>query len=57
MNNLRKKIQIGYEYLNPLLLCKTFIKEKCDEAIIKSPVLCLGAYSFRTLYKLEKKDV
>ena len=55
MNNLKKKINSGYEYLNPLLLCKTFIKDKCDEAIIKSPVLCLGAYSFRSLYKINKK--
>ena len=55
MNMLKKNIQSGYKYINPLLLCKTFIKDKCDEAIIKSPVLCLGAYSFRSLYKLDKK--
>ena len=55
MNMLKKNIKSGYKYINPLLLCKTFIKDKCDEAIIKSPVLCLGAYSFRSLYKLDKK--
>ena len=55
MNMLQKNIKSGYKYINPLLLCKTFIKDKCDEAIIKSPVLCLGAYSFRSLYKLDKK--
>ena len=55
MNMLKKNINSGYKYINPLLLCKTFIKDKCDEAIIKSPVLCLGAYSFRSLYKLDKK--
>ena len=55
MNMLKNNIKSGYKYINPLLLCKTFIKDKCDEAIIKSPVLCLGAYSFRSLYKLDKK--
>ena len=55
MNNIKRKIKSGYDYINPLLLCKTFIKDKCDEAIIKSPVLCLGAYSFRSLYKIDKK--
>ena len=55
MNDLKRRINSRYDYLNPLLMCKTFIKEKCDEAIIKSPVLCLGAYSFRSLYKLDKK--
>ena len=55
MNDLKRRINSRYDYLNPLLMCKTFIKEKCDEAIIKSPVLWLGAYSFRSLYKLDKK--
>ena len=55
MNDLKKKFKNKYEYLNPLLLCKTFIKDKCDEAILKSPVLTLGAYSFRSLYKIDRK--
>ena len=55
MNDLKNKINNKYEYLNPLLLCKTFNKEKCDEAIIKSPILTLGAYSFRSLFKIDKK--
>ena len=56
MNDLKKRVNNSrYDYMNPLLMCKTFIKEKCDEAIIKSPVLCLGAYSFRSLYKLDNK--
>ena len=56
MNDLKRRVKSRYEYMNPLLLCKTFIKEKCDEAIIKSPVLALGAYSFRSLYKIDKKE-
>ena len=56
MNDLKRRVKSRYEYMNPLLLCKTFIKEKCDEAIIKSPVLTLGAYSFRSLYKIDKKE-
>ena len=55
MNDLKKRIKGRYIYLNSLLLCKTFNKDKCDEAVIRSPVLCLGAYSFRSLYKLDKK--
>ena len=55
IKDLRKKVKTKYEYLNPLLLCKTFIKDKCDEAILKSPVLTLGAYSFRSLYKIDRK--
>ena len=55
MNNLKKLVKNKYEFLNPLLLCKTFYKDKCDEAIRKSPVLTLGAYSFRSLYKIDKK--
>ena len=55
MNDLRKRVKSKYEFLNPLLLCKTFIKENCDEAIRKSPVLTLGAYSFRSLYKIDRK--
>ena len=55
IKDLRKKVKTKYEYLNPLLLCKTFIKDKCDEAILKSPVLALGAYSFRSLYKIDRK--
>ena len=55
MNDLRKLVKNKYEFLNPLLLCKTFYKDKCDEAIRKSRVLTLGAYSFRSLYKIDKK--
>ena len=55
MNNLKNEIQYKYEYFNPLLLCKTFKIDKCNEAIMKSPILTLGAYSFRTLYKIDKK--
>ena len=55
MNDLKRKFKNKYEYLNPLLLCKTFIKDKCDEAIKKCPILTLGAYSFRSLYKIDKK--
>ena len=55
MNDLKKRTKGRYIYLNSLLLCKTFNKDKCDEAIIRCPVLCLGAYSFRSLYRLDKK--
>ena len=55
MNDLKRRVKGLYEYFNPLLLCKTFNKDKCDEAIIRCPVLCLGAYSFRSLYKLDRK--
>ena len=55
MNDLNNKINNKYEFFNPLLLCKTFNIEKCDEAIIKSPILVLGAYSFRSLFKIDKK--
>ena len=55
MIDLQNKVDFGYEYLNPLLLCKTFSKKKCDEAVAKSPVLALGAYSFRSLFKIDKK--
>ena len=55
MNDLKYKVKNNYEFLNPLLLCKTFDKKKCDEAIIKSPFLTLGAYSFRTLVRIDKK--
>ena len=52
MNDLKKRIKGRYIYLNSLLLCKTFNKDKCNEAVIRSPVLCLGSYSFRSLYNL-----
>ena len=55
MNDLNNKINNKYEFFNPLLLCKTFNIEKCDEAIVKSPILVLGAYSFRSLFKIDKK--
>ena len=55
INDLKNKVDYKYEYLNPLLLCKTFNKDKCDEAVKESPVLALGAYSFRTLFKIDKK--
>ena len=55
MKDLKKQVKNQYEYLNPLLLCKTFNKDKCDMAIMKCPVLTLGAYSFRSLYKINKK--
>ena len=55
MNNLKNEMKYKYEYFNPLLLCKTFKIDKCDEAIKKIPVLALGAYSFRSLYKIDKK--
>ena len=56
MNDLKKRVKGRYIYLNSLLLCKTFNKDKCIEAIIRSPVLCLGAYSFKSLYKLDQKE-
>ena len=52
MNALRKNIENRYEYFNPLLLCKTFEEIRCDEAIERSPVFCLGAYLFRIFYKI-----
>ena len=55
MFDLKNKVDSGYEYLNPLLLCKTFSKTKCDLAVEKSPILALGAYSFRSLFKIDKK--
>ena len=55
MKDLKQKVLNKYEYLNPLLLCKTFNKDKCDIAIMKSPILTLGAYSFRSLYKIDRK--
>jgi preprotein translocase subunit SecA len=56
MNNLRKNIENRYEYFNPLLLCKTFEEDRCNEAIDKSPIFCFGAYLFRTFYKIEHHD-
>ena len=56
MSDLKKRVKGRYIYLNPLLLSKTFNKDKCIEATIRSPVLCLGAYSFKSLYKLDQKE-
>ena len=56
MNDLKKRVKKRYIYLNPLLLSKTLRKDDCIEAIIRSPVLCLGAYSFKSLYKLDQKE-
>ena len=52
---LRNNVNSNYEFLNPLLLCKTFQKKRCDDAITKSPILTLGAYCFRTYYCIDKK--
>ena len=49
---LRKSVEKRYEYFNPLLLCKTFEEIRCDEAVVRSPVFCLGAYLFRIFYKV-----
>ena len=35
INDLKNKVGYKYDYLNPLLLCKTFNKDKCDEAVKK----------------------
>lgn len=56
MKDLKKRVKGTYKYLNSLLLCKTFNIDKCIEAIIRSPVLCLGAYSFKSLFKLDHKE-
>ena len=54
MLSLKKNVNNNkYEYFNPLLLCKTFEVDRCDEAIEKSPIFCIGAYLFRTLYIIE----
>ena len=55
ISDLKQNVKNKYKYLNPLLLSKTFDINKCNEAIMKSPFLALGAYSFRTLYKIDKK--
>ena len=52
MLTLRKSVEKRYEYFNPLLLCKTFEEIRCDEAVVRSPVFCLGAYLFRIFYKV-----
>ena len=53
MKSLKENMENRYEYFNPLLLCKTFEKDRCDEAVEKSPIFCLGAYLFRTCYKID----
>ena len=55
MNELKENVNSNYKFLNPLLLCKTFRKERCDEAITKSPILTIGAYCFRCYYNIHKK--
>ena len=52
MNSLRKSVENRYECFNPLLLCKTFYVDRCDEAVEKRPIFNLGTYLFRTLYKI-----
>ena len=53
MKNLKKSVENRYEYFNPLLLCKTFEEDRCDEAIEKSPIFCFGAYLFRIFYNID----
>jgi len=56
MKTLRKSVENRYEYFNPLLLCKTFEEERCDEAIGRSPIFCLGAYLFRTFCNIDRQN-
>ena len=56
MKSLRENVKNRYEYFNPLLLCKTFEEDRCNEAVQKSPIFCLGAYLFRTFFKIDQHN-
>lgn len=46
-----------YNYSNTLILSKTKLIEKCDEAIRRSPILPLGAYMFRSFENINNKNI
>ena len=46
-----------YNYSNTLILSKTKLIEKCDEAIRRSPILPLGAYMFRSFENINNKNM
>ena len=50
-----KAIEGEYNYSNTLILSKTKVIQNCDEAIRRDPVVCLGAYMFRSFENVNNK--
>ena len=46
----------NYTFLNPLILSKTLVKENCDEAIKRSPILTLGAYLYSIFLETKQQN-
>ena len=53
--SITNDIEGEYKFLNALILSKTKIIQNCDEAVIKEPVLSLGAYMFRAFENINNR--
>ena len=53
--SITNDIEGEYKFLNALILSKTKIIQNCDEAVIREPVLSLGAYMFRAFENVNNR--
>ena len=53
--SITNDIEGEYKFLNALILSKTKIIQNCDEAVIREPVLSLGAYMFRAFENINNR--